>query len=69
MTTGKLKITFEKGEVRIQGDKEGLEYLADCCRRIIGKTDPSGHWHLSPEMDNLLNGSLPTSIEYAEEPE
>lgn len=52
-----LKITFDNGEIWIRGDKEGLLYLADCCTRVIGKKDPSGHFHLLPEMNNLLEGS------------
>jgi hypothetical protein len=65
----RLKITIDKDELWIRGDKAGLQYLADCCTRIIGKKDPSGHFHLEPEMNNLMDGSLKTVIEYMENPE
>jgi hypothetical protein len=65
----KLKITYDNGEIWIRGNDQGLQYLADCCTRIIGKTDPSGHWHLMPEMNNLIEGSERTLIEYMENPE
>ncbi len=65
----RLKITYDKGEIWIRGDKEGLQYLADCCTRIIGKKDPSGHFHLMPDMNNLMEGSAKTVIEYMEHPE
>jgi hypothetical protein len=63
-----LKITYENNEIRIKGDEHGLRYLADCCTRIIDKKDPSGHFHLMPEMKNLMNGSIKTTIEYNEKP-
>ncbi len=63
-----LKITYDKNEIRIRGDKQGLQYLADCCTRIIGKKDPAGHFHLMPEMNNLMEGSVKTVIEYMEDP-
>ena len=65
----RLKITYDNREIRIRGDKEGLQYLADCCTRIIGKKDLSGHFHLMPEMNNLMEGSVKTLIEYMENPE
>jgi hypothetical protein len=65
----RLKITIDKDELWIRGDKAGLQYLADCCTKIIGKKDPSGHFHLMPEMNNLMAGSLKTVIEYMEDPE
>lgn len=65
----KLKITYDHNEIWIRGDKNGLQYLADCCTRIIGKKDPSGHFHLEPEMNNLMEGSIKTVIEYMENPE
>jgi hypothetical protein len=65
----RLKITYDNHEIWIRGDKEGLQSLADCCTRIIGKKDPSGHIHLMPEMNNLMEGSVKTVIEYMENPE
>ncbi len=63
-----LKITYDKNEIWIRGDKQGLQYLADCCMRIIGKKDPSAHFHLMPGMNNLMVGSVKTVIEYMEDP-
>ncbi len=67
----KLKIMYKakSGEISILGNKKGLEFLSDCCIRIIGKNDPSGHFHLTPEMNNLAEGSTPTIIEYSDRPE
>ena len=65
----RLKITYDHAEIWIRGDKNGLQYLADFCTRITGKKDPSGHFHLQPEMNNLMEGSINTIIEYMESPE
>ena len=65
----RLKITCDNDEIWIRGDEQGLKYLAECCTSIIGKKDPSGHWHLQQEMNNLMNGSIKTRIEYMEDPE
>jgi len=64
----KLKITYNKEnkEILIKGNKDGLEFLSDCCLRIIGKSDPSGHIHLMPEMNNLIKGSINVIIEYTD---
>ena len=64
-----LKITFDGREIRIVGNKDGLQYLADCCISIIGQAGPGAHWHLLPQMNNLLEGSIATAIEYSETPE
>lgn len=67
----KLKITIDKEtkEVWIKGDKSGLEYLADCCLRIIGKKDPSGHILLQWQMNTLMEGSVESRLEYSDDPE
>lgn len=65
----RLKITYDNDEIWIRGDEEGLKYLAECCTKIIGNKDPSGHWHLQSEMNNLMDGSIKTRIEYTENPE
>jgi hypothetical protein len=64
----KLKITYDKAnqEIWIRGDKRGLEFLADCCNRVIGKTNPSGHIHLQWQMNNLEKGSVSTRLEYSD---
>jgi len=61
-----LSITKPEDEVIIQGNRAGLEFLADVCRKVIGKTDPSGHIHISPEMGNTSPGSIPIRIEFTE---
>ena len=67
----KLKITADRetGEIWIRGNKAGLEFLANCCLRIIGKTDPSGHILLEWQMCNLLEGSTETRLEYSDSEE
>ena len=65
----KLKITKDKGEIWIRGNKKGLEYLSEICLRVIGKTDPSGHFHITPEMGNASAGSEPALLEFSEKDE
>jgi ribosomal protein S27AE len=67
----KLKITYDdkKKEIWIKGNKNGLEFLASCCLSIIGKIDPSGHIHLQWQMNNLMEGSVETRLEYSDDPE
>lgn len=64
MVVGKLKIEYEKesNRISITGDAEGLRYLADVCTRIIDKTGPGSHFHMSQEMGNLDKGSVETII-------
>lgn len=61
-----LKISKQGDEISILGNKEGLEYLSSICLAIIGKTDPSGHWHIMPEMNNASAGSLPTVVSFSD---
>ena len=67
----RLKITLDKesGEIWIRGNKAGLEYLASGCLKIIGKTDPSGHILLQWQMNNLLEGSTETRLEFTDDEE
>ena len=67
----KLKITRkdENGEILILGNRKGLEFLSDCCIRVIGKNDPSGHFHLMSQMNNAIEGSTPTIIKYSDRDE
>ncbi|OIO10390.1 MAG: hypothetical protein AUJ52_04355 [Elusimicrobia bacterium CG1_02_63_36] len=67
MERTRLKFTIEAGEVLILGDEGGLEHLAEICRRVIGKKDPSGHWHLQPEMNNLVEGSMGAIIQFTDD--
>ncbi len=62
-----LSITKPEDEVVIQGNRAGLEFLADVCRKVIGKPDPSGHIHIRPEMGNASSGSIPIKIEFMEQ--
>jgi len=66
----KLKISYNEADsdISIVGNKDGLEFLASCCLHIIGKTDPSGHVHLQWQMNNLLEGSTETLLEYSDDP-
>ena len=63
----RLKITRHNNEIQILGNKEGLEYLSKICLSVIGKTDPSGHWHFMPEMNNVSPGSEPTVIAFSDD--
>ncbi|MCG2711413.1 MAG: hypothetical protein L6416_03705 [Candidatus Omnitrophica bacterium] len=63
----KIKISFENGELIIECNREGLKYLSDICANLSKLSDqkaktPSNHYHLMPEMKNVLEGSLPTVI-------
>ena len=53
-------------EIIITADSEGLKYLADVCARLIGKTGPAAHWHLSNDMGTLTKGSINTTIAFEE---
>jgi hypothetical protein len=65
-----MKITVEieadasAREIVIRADAKGLEYLADVCARLIGKSGPAAHWHLSAEMGTLTKGSINTVIAF-----
>ena len=64
----RLKITLDNGEIWIRGNKPGLEYLSKVSAQIIGKTDPSGHIHIMPELGNATIGSKKARIEYSDDP-
>lgn len=57
-------LSEESDEIRIIGDRAGLEHLAACCLSIIGKEDAGGHIHLDPVMYNLSEGSVPILLQY-----
>lgn len=67
----KLKIVLDKktNELIIIGDKQGLEYVSECCLNAIGHEDPSGHYHLIPEFENVTPDSVPTIIVYSDHDE
>jgi len=66
MKLGKIKIDHFKDpeEIIISADADGLRYLADICERLIGKTGPEAHWHLSENMGSLEHGSVETRISF-----
>lgn len=66
--TFRLKVTREDGEIWIRGNRKGLEYLSQASAKIIGKTDPSGHIHISPVMNNSAPGSEAVRLEYSDDP-
>ena len=65
-----MKITVEidddpvARQINIIADTEGLEYLAGVCTRLIGKSGPAAHWHLSTGMGTLTQGSIDTTIAF-----
>lgn len=67
----KIEIKIENGspagEVVVTADKEGLEYLAEVCVRLIGKTGLTAHWHLSSDMGTLTKGSINAIIAFQTE--
>ena len=65
----RLKILLNNAEdgITISGDKAGLEYLASCCLAIIGRTGPSGHFHIEPLMYTASAGSLPMLLEFTDD--
>jgi hypothetical protein len=62
-----LNVTTEDDEVVIRGNRAGLSFLSEACAKVIGKTDPSGHIHISPAMGNASESSKPLRIEFTEE--
>lgn len=54
------KSSTDKSEhaVFITADADGLEYLAGRLQANPGKEGPAAHFHLMPEMANLLPSSL-----------
>lgn len=67
--TKKIRISYEKGEIVIKGNKDGLRHLADICQRLSELSDvdastPANHYHFSSDMNNAEEGSLPAVIIY-----
>jgi len=61
-----LRITYDENEkeIEIAGNSEGLKYLAYYCKRIIGKTTPAGHIHLTKDIEDLTPDSIDTILIY-----
>jgi hypothetical protein len=68
MKLGKIKVEYfnEPEEIIITADADGLHYLAEVCERLIRKTGPAEHWHLSETMGSLEPGSIDTRIYFSE---
>jgi hypothetical protein len=62
----RLRIFFDEktGEVNIEGNRAGLEYLAEVCRSVIGQSPGPNHWHLSEAFDTLDQQSLEVIVCY-----
>jgi hypothetical protein len=65
----KLQVSSGKrsGEIRIVGDRAGLEFLAQCCLSVIGRKDASNHVLIDPLMYNASKGSIPISLCFDED--
>ncbi|MFA5795290.1 MAG: hypothetical protein WC980_09555 [Candidatus Brocadiia bacterium] len=61
MADKKLKIYYcnESHEVKIIGNKEGLEFLSDGLKKIIGKKGPGANRLSLLPGDQLVDGSAP----------
>lgn len=61
-----IKVSVQKdGEVVIVGDAAGLKYLSEACQRISGKNGPAAHHHLERQMNNLVKGSAPLTVQFS----
>jgi len=68
----KIKISSENGEIVIEGNRDGLRHLSEICQRLSNLSEaetntPANHYHLSSEMNNAEEGSLPAVIILDEE--
>ena len=66
---GKIKISFEAGEVVIEGDRDGLKRISEFCetlRNLSGSEakTPANHYHIASYMGNAEEDSLPLVIYY-----
>ena len=57
----RVAINEKTGEVEVQGNTSGLEYLAAVCLSVIGQPPGPGQWHLS-EAFNTLDSQSPDLI-------
>lgn len=67
----RLRVFSEEhgGEVIIEGNRAGLEYLAAVCLGVIGQPAGANHWHLGEAFETLTPQSLDLLICYQEESE
>jgi len=59
-----ISLDEKTGEVNIEGNRAGLEYLAAVCRSVIGQSPGPNHWHLSEAFDTLDQQSLDVIVCY-----
>ena len=59
-----LNVSYDqqKNQIKIEGNKPGLEYLASVCLTIIDKVPGADHWHFSEEFYTLRKGSIDLDI-------
>lgn len=62
-----VSLSPDHREVRIDGDKAGLEFFAKCCLSVIGRKDASNHILIEPLMYNASKGSIPVTISFDED--
>jgi hypothetical protein len=62
----RLRVFFDEktGEINMEGNRAGLEYLAEVCRSVIGQSPGPNHWHLSEAFDTLDQPSLDVTVCY-----
>jgi hypothetical protein len=68
----KIKMSYENGEIVIEGNRDGLRHLSEICQRLSNLSDaeantPVNHYHISEDMNNAEQGSLPAVIIYNNE--
>ena len=74
MASRRLKITYDKNdsEIVIMGNKEGLEFLTGCIKKVIEKGESKSehkHYHLQWQMNNLDAGSVETELVFSDDAE
>lgn len=65
----KIKIIYKNGEITIEGNKDGLMFLADICYNLSNISDDeaktaANHYHIADYMNNAEKESIPTIILY-----
>ena len=60
-------IDEKSGEVHVEGNTAGLEYLAAVCVSVIGQPPGPSHWHLSEVFNTLEEASPDLMISYRAE--
>lgn len=65
----RLRVTVDErsGDMRIEGNKAGLEYLSAVCLSVIGEPVGPNEWHLSPAFTTLEEPSCELYICYKKE--